>query len=67
VTSSPHARQVAERFERVDASAVVSDERLLTHAILDTGAGRCIIGEKTLQVVLSQFPKHVCVRPDHCQ
>ena len=42
----------------IDGAFVTSDHTG-THAILDTGASRCIIGEKTLEAVKALLPQHV--------
>ena len=55
------------RFERIaprkvedsNEGAFVACDHFGTHAILDTGASRCIIGEKTLSTLKSQLPDFV--------
>ena len=61
------ARSPMFRFARRERScpeglidgAFVTSDHTSTHAILDTGASRCIIGEKTLEAVKSQLPTYV--------
>ena len=47
-----------KKVNLIDGAFVTSDH-VSTHAILDTGASRCIIREKTLEAVKSQLPSFV--------
>ena len=52
-------------FDKIDGAStesimLSSAAQCPTSAILDTGASRCIIGEKTLKVLQSHLPPNVC-------